>query len=562
MKQAVFMLLLVALLAVPRLVAIDRFATIDEPYWLTAGADFYYALGQRAFANTVYDYHPAVTTMWILTAAMLVYFPQYRGFGQGYYDVYKDTLEQFLLAHGRTPLGLLTTGRIVQVVVLLFLMLVLFLFLRKLLGNPTAWVAALLIGFDPFFLGNSRLLNHESMLSLFVLISLLAVAAYQFTERRWVYLLISGAAAGFAQLTKSSSIVLVPLVGVLLLIDLFARRQEAWKPRLLTFGKALSAWLGMLALVYVMFWPGMWVAPGEMLYQVFGNAMSYALEGSRLSVTGGIDAAHSSLNFGAMFSMVPSLLWRTTPIVWLGFLLGLLAAVRQKAMVRVVFAIMVAIGLELIVLFGVAQGRNSPHYLMTAYVALDIIAAMGYVYAATWLAGRLPAQAARLALPAALVLIVGLQALSALPFFPYYYTYYNPVVEAVQPGRQNMNFGYGEGLELAASYLAQEPDASNTTVTVYDGFGPFSFFYPGNTEQLKRVYADAENVPELIRVVQHSKYLVLYYELERSRNSPPNVMRALQDVVPQKTIWLNDIEYIRIYRVDMLPQEFYAALQP
>ena len=101
---------LIAVIALPRLIGIDRFATIDEPYWLTAGSDFYYALGQRAFANTFYDYHPAVTTMWIITAAMLVYFPQYRGFGQGYFDVYKDSLERFLLSHGHTPLGLLTTA--------------------------------------------------------------------------------------------------------------------------------------------------------------------------------------------------------------------------------------------------------------------------------------------------------------------------------------------------------------------------------------------------------------------------------------------------------------------
>jgi 4-amino-4-deoxy-L-arabinose transferase-like glycosyltransferase len=561
-KQAAFLVLLAALLAVPRLVAIDRFATIDEPYWLTAGADFYYALGQRAFANTVYDYHPAVTTMWILTAAMLIYFPQYRGFGQGYFDVYKDTLEQFLLAHGRTPLGLLATGRIVQVLVLLFLLLVLFWFLRRLLGSTTAWAATLLIGFDPFFLGNSRLLNHEGMLSLFVLISLLAVLLYQSKERRFVYLLISGAAAGFGQLTKSSSIVLEGVVGLLFVIDLFARRQEAWRPRLLRFARDLGAWLGALALIYFVFWPGMWVAPGEMLYQVFGNALSYALEGSRLSVTGGIEASRASLNPAGIFSMVPSLLWRTTPIVWLGFLLGLLAAIRQKGLLRVVCIAMVGISLAFIILFGVAQGRDSPHYLMTAYVALDIVAAMGFVYAAGWLAERVPVPFRRMALPTALVLVVALQALSALPFFPYYYTYYNPIVEAMQPGRQNMDFGYGEGLELAASYLAQEPDAASTTVMAYDGFGPFSFFYPGNTEQLKRVYADAQNVPELIRVLQRSRYLVLYYELQRVRNSPPNVMRALQDIPPQKSIWLNDIEYIRIYRVDMLPQAFYAALEP
>ena len=147
--QLTSILVLIALLAIPRLVGINRFATVDEPYWLTAGSDFYYALGQRAFANTVYDYHPAVTTMWIIAMAMLVYFPQYRGFGQGYFDVYKDSLERFLLSHGHTPLGLLTTGRIIQTVVIVFLLLLAFWFLRKLLSSGIAWGGVLLISFDP-----------------------------------------------------------------------------------------------------------------------------------------------------------------------------------------------------------------------------------------------------------------------------------------------------------------------------------------------------------------------------------------------------------------------------
>ena len=562
LRRALLAALLVALLAVPRLIAIDRFATIDEPYWLTAGADFYYALGQRAFANTVYDYHPAVTTMWVLAAAMLLYFPQYRGLGQGYFDVYKDTLEQFLLAHGRTPLGLLTAGRIVQALVIVALLLVLFWLLRRLLGNATAWTATLLIGFDPFFLGHSRLLNHEGMLSLFVLISLLALLVRLRAGGRFAFVLLSGAAAGFAQLTKSSSVVLAPLVALLLLAELYRQREQPWRVRLLRLAGQAGAWLGMLALVYVVFWPGMWVAPGEMLYQVFGNALSYALEGSRLSVTGGIEPARSSLDLAAAFSLVPSMLWRTTPVAWLGLVLGFVAAIRQKGAVRAVFACALLISLAFLLMFGIAQGRDSAHYLLTAYAALDIMAAGGYVFGAAWLSGRLPRQAGRLAVPAVCAAVVVLQAASALPFFPYYYTYYNPLMEALQPDRQNPSFGYGEGLELAAAYLAKEPDAADTTVMVYDGFGPFSFFYPGNTEQLKRVYADAQNVPELLRVLQRSKYVVLYYELQRERNSPPNVMRAFAGLRPERSIWLNGIEYARIYRVDRLPAEFYAALQP
>ena len=85
----------------------------------------------------------------------MAYFPQYRGLGQGYFDVYKNSLERFLLAHGHTPLGLMTAGRVVQTVVIVFLLLVVFWLLRRLLGNAVAWTGILLISFDPFFLGHS-----------------------------------------------------------------------------------------------------------------------------------------------------------------------------------------------------------------------------------------------------------------------------------------------------------------------------------------------------------------------------------------------------------------------
>ena len=64
--------------------------------------------------------------------------------------------------------------------------------------------------------------------------------------------------------------------------------------------------------------------------------------------------------------------------------------------------------------------------------------------------------------------------------------------------------------------------------------GLFPIFIPGKTEQLKPVYADAENVPQLLQVIHASKYIVLYYELEHARNSPANVMQALSGVQPEK----------------------------
>jgi 4-amino-4-deoxy-L-arabinose transferase-like glycosyltransferase len=552
---------LIALILIPRLIGIDAFATIDEPYWLTAGSNFYYALGQREFANTVYDYHPAVTTMWIVAAAMLLYFPQYRGLGQGYFDVYKDTLEQFLLSHDRTPLGLLVTARVLQVLVICVLLIAVFLLLRRLLDERAAVVGVLMISFDPFFLGHSRLLNHEGMMTLFVLVAVLALTAHLFNRRSWVLLVASGVTAGLAQLTKSSSIVIVPVAGLLFLLAGVRRRSGGSPLRITSTLVDVGVWLATLGAVYILLWPGMWVAPGRMLHEVFGNAFSYAFQGARLSAVSAEPSVEFQPRLLDVVLYVQSMLWRTTPLVWLGLVLAIAVLFFGGPEKRLVMFTVALVGALFIVLFGVASGRNSAHYILTSYAALDVLAAVGYSEIIRRLSGRLLGVV--LPLPGLLAgLAVIAQAVCALLFFPYYYNFYNPIMEALEPGRQNPNFGYGEGLDLAAFYLDQKPAVAESTVMAFYGRGPFSFFYNGITEPLKTVYADAENVPQLQQMLRKSDYLVIYYALQRGRNSPANVMRALQSVAPEKTIWLNGIEYIRIYALQSMPGDFYDRLWP
>ena len=122
---------------------------------------------------------------------------------------------------------------------------------------------------------------------------------------------------------------------------------------------------------------------------------------------------------------------------------------------------------------------------------------------------------------------------SAAPFFPYYYTYYSPIMEAAEAGRQNPNFGYGEGLDLAAAYLEAEARGGGSTAMAFYGRGPFSYFFSGRTEPLKTVYAEAENVPQLQEILRQSDYLVIYYALQHGRNSPANLMRALEGSTPE-----------------------------
>lgn len=555
--------LIVAFLA-PRLPALGTFSTADEPYWLSMGANFYYALGQRQFQNTVYEYQPAVTTMWIVTAALMIYFPQYRGLGQGYLEYEKGALDPFMLQHGKDPLILLRDARLLQVLLIAFLLLVLFYLLQRLLSKPIAFFSILLVSFDPFFLGQSRLLDHEAMLALFILVSVLALTIYLFQDRKLIFLILSGLAAGFAQLTKSSGIALLAPVGVLLLIQLIQERA-AFGKAVLNALKVFGIWLTVLILTYIVFWPGMWVAPGKMLYEVYGNAFSYAFEGARLKAIGDVESQPSlSLSLSGIGALLSDIFWRTTFITWLGILFGILFPfTRRRELVRPnarwLALTLLATALAFVIMFGLAQGRNSPHYTLTSYVALNLLAGMGWYYAVRWSVPKLGFLRSGWSRYAVLCAAVLVQIWSAAAFYPYYFTYRNPALYALSSDKRYPQFAYGEGLELAAQYLAKLPRAEESTALVYYARGCFSYFYPGQTTRFKPYYVDADHVQNLLDSLHEADYLVLYNAVQGKLEKYDKLMSALADVEPMKEIWLNGYKYATVYRVaDFSPAVFDA----
>jgi hypothetical protein len=562
---AIYVGLIVVFLA-PRLAGIGSFVTLDEPSWLSQGANFYYALGQREFENTVYEYQPAVTTMWIISFAMLAYFPEYRGFGQGYLDYEKGRLDPFMVQHGYDPLMLLIYSRVIQTFVLLLLCLTLYFLLQKFLPKPVALFALVFAMFDPFYLSQHRLMDHEGMVSLFVLISLISFAYYLFKERKFGFLILSGVAAGFAQLSKSSSIAMLAAMGVMLLWHMIQEREQGWGKAFLSALKTFGIWFIFLAITYFVFWPGMWVAPGKMLYEVYGNAFSYAFQGARLKITQELDATQFSLNtrFSDIWDVFKILLYRTTPVTWLGVLLGFALPFtrdpEQAPRNRLFFTLLLVNAIAFVLLIGVAQGRNSPHYILSSYLSFNLLAGLGWFHFAQWLAEKLPSF--RRAGQAALLTVVMLvQVGSALVNYPYYFTYRNPILAAAGWYSEFPHFPYCEGLDLAARYLASLPDAENATVFSYYSRGCVSYFYPGPTISFRPYYADGQHAEDLLNNLHASQYLVVYYANQRQLPWYDSFLKVMDTVKPYHVIWLNGYEYVRIYKVDEFPPELFEALK-
>jgi 4-amino-4-deoxy-L-arabinose transferase-like glycosyltransferase len=565
-RKHLLTLLLLAVVIVPRLPKLDSFVTLDEPFWLSVGGNYYYALSQRELQNTVYEYHPAVTTMTFITAAFLTYFPEYRGYGQGYFDVDKEKFDPFLIEHGKDPMTLLYISRLFQVAMIVLFALIIFYLLSHLIGEKKAFLVTALTSSAPYFLGHSRVLSHEAMVAFFVLASIFGLMAYLEIERKWIYLFISAASAALAQLTKSSAMAMFPAIALILAVSIFERMKErGFKSALLDHLKIFGIWFALLALTYFVLWPGMWVAPGKMLYEVYGNAFSYALQGSRLQITHELQPSTFSLAEGGVIIryFVDNVIKRATPISWAGILIAcIFLFVRGKDKFSTIFKKMIfylfVTALMFILLFSFAQGKNTPHYIMASYVSMDAVAALGWCALLGWLGMKWKTGTRLRVQIGGAVLLIGLQLASALVYYPYYYTYSNPIWAAATG--QKVLSDYGEGFEEAAAYLAQKPNAKSLKVFAFRGRGPFSYFFPGQTIILNPLFLEEPGMVSMFERLKDADYLVINDALAPRTERTALFVQELNDVQPEHDIYINGIYSIHIYRVADLPPSLYETL--
>lgn len=554
-------LLLLVLILPSWLIQIDRVVNVDEPRWIIRGANYYYAITHRDFANTLYEYHPGVTNMWIVATAMHFYFPEYRGMGQGYFDPLKPKFEEFMRENGKEAIDLVRNSRFIQAGVLAVLAVTGFLLLQSLVGENAAFLSIALATIAPFYLGHSRLLNLEGMLSLFVLLSYLGMQLYLNKERKLIYLLLSGAAFGLAQLSKSSSIVVLGLVGLILFVGLFKKNGKTFGEKFWDAVRVFLIWFGTAALVYFALWPGMWVAPGKMLSGVYGNAFSYAFQGARLDVTEQLAPEAFSLvtSFDGIAQFFKSWASSSTPITWIGLIFAIAALFskaggRLRSSIKSTLVYLGLLGVLFILMFGLAQGRDSQHYILSSYVSFDVMAGIGWWYAWTWMQSRWAGINRAYITVAAFVLLIVAQIGFGLPYAPYYFNYKSPF--ASLPA----TYGYGEGYSEAADYLAQKPNAAEIHAYVYSGMGTFSFFFPGETMVFKRIYLIEKDYTTISAEIQKNDYLVLYPIVRKKQPETEKVLGPLKDVTPEKTIVINGIDYVYIYRVADIPKEVYEEI--
>ncbi|MEZ4661379.1 MAG: phospholipid carrier-dependent glycosyltransferase [Caldilineaceae bacterium] len=360
-RRALYALLLLSALLLPRILQLDHFVTPDEKRWMTRAGNFAHGLVQGEFANTFQKGHPGVTTMWIGALGYAFAFPEFPYVTPGQLGTTDTSPEDFFATQGKDPLQVLAAGRTVAVLVNVLVIGLALALAARFLRFPYIGIGLLLVALDPFHMAHARLLHTDALLASFAFLTVVAYLCATRSARPNRLLILSGMAAGLTWLTKTPGLFLVPFVGLLQLVH-FGRvwRTQQWdrmhaphadvvKPTRYGFDtphtagatqpplalptkyqplvhtvwgelvRPLLIWFGVAVITYVACWPAMWVAPLQTLGNVFSLSQEYAEEGHSSSMY-----FMGQLRWGDPgFSFYPiSYLWRTTPVVLVGLVLA------------------------------------------------------------------------------------------------------------------------------------------------------------------------------------------------------------------------------------------------
>jgi hypothetical protein len=459
-----FPILLFLLSFLPRSLDLVASSTI----WHIRARRFIDAIPTREWETTLQAPHPGVTTMWLAGIG--------RNLGRFFLPNWNDRPLDERMSIELLPLTLIISLAIVLTYFLL----------TRIFDRQIAVVGSLLLALDPFHIYVSKTLHVDALLAIFMMLSVLLLWIFIIPsgKGRRRYMLFSGIMAGLALLSKTPALFLIPYCLLTLVLWQITEQKLAgrnlkeitlnwrqWGQPLKKIGLAFAVWLVAYATIYWLVWPSMWVQPLETLRLSLSETLRYA------------DSPHPTqiLFMGQTISDDPgpifypvSLLIRTTAITLPFFLLsiGLLFSHKvnryQKLVILLAFAFVGFFTLQMTL-----GEKKFDRYLLATFEFVIILAGVGVVYAARWIAGS-----RRWLLSLLLLVVVAIQAAIALPRHPYYGTHFNRLLggpktvlgKEIVPGQEQ-----GEGLDIAADFLNGLPESESIVagVLIEEAFGRY-----------------------------------------------------------------------------------------
>ena len=245
------------------LLRLEPYSAVDEPYWTYQRTPkFWHAIAQMKWRSTNINDKPGITTAILSGAGLLKANPL----------DYKDLRDK-----PKTTDELNTINNInffFRLPIFLFCLLSLplfYIFLRKLLNETIALLAFVFIGLSPILLGISLIINPDSLLWIFLPLSMLSYLVFRENSEK-KYLFLSGIFLGLSLLTKYVANILYVFFFMLPFLEYFLTAAES-RPPIRIFLKRFARDYGVLVaismLVFFALFPATWKHPEILLEGTF-----------------------------------------------------------------------------------------------------------------------------------------------------------------------------------------------------------------------------------------------------------------------------------------------------
>lgn len=356
----------------------------DAVNWHYRSQQFFVGLKSGQFEKTYQHYHPGVTLMWVVGTG-IEFVKQVTGI-----DTY--THLNFELFH--------FSAKFILVFFQLILSILLIYFLSSSLNFYKACLIVSLFTFEPFFVGNSRLLHMDVLFTLLIFMTL--VLAYNGDY------LLAGIFAAFSFLTRSIGIgVFLYVIGMAILQNLQTKSLENLFRKILVFSS-------VFLVVTFVFFPALWVRPISIISDIFS-------EGQRIGIRSGhgqIFMGKYTHNPGIFFYPIVILL-KSSPFILLGlvsYFIYFASTLKSKSLFKnKKFGIVLYLGLFYLGYFLIMSWptKKIDRYMITIFPFLATLSVIGLYKIKRSLLSNI------LILTCYLVFVV----YPLVKIYPYYFTY-------------------------------------------------------------------------------------------------------------------------------------------
>ncbi|NMB69993.1 phospholipid carrier-dependent glycosyltransferase [candidate division WWE3 bacterium] len=479
----------------------------DGVNWHYRSQQFINGLKYGDLNKTYQHYHPGVTVMWITAPAIELYrqIP-----GNDKYDMYNF-------------MGFDFVAKFSLVLAQLILTLVIVFYLTKIIGFNKSLLAMSILSLEPFFVGNSRLYHLDILLSLFLFLSLcLYYLALQNDSKK--YFMLTGISVGLAFLTKTIGIVLFAYLVLYTLLIGFINKKSKHN-LLMVFIFIVSFCASVFA-----FFPALWVNAAYIIPNLFSEGMRVGVRKGHDVIVLGEDVMDGGILFYPLVLLI-----KLSPFLLSGFLAYVIITLKSfrnflhlskiKQLLSDNFTLLL-IGFYLgYFIIMTVPSKKLDRYMLVEYPVFAYCTLLFFNTIHNYYKNKKAVILAGL-LGFSIFVIVPL-----FELFPFYFTYTSPVVG---------NATY------ANSLIGQKPfgvgiyDVKDFILKKYGYYPRLAFV---DVKPIESIYPS--RLVRDIREVAVEEYDLAV--LGPNEEFPPRVERSPFKLVKDSSIYINGLEYWRIY---------------